>query len=562
MPTWVRRPVPRQYRRSRTFWRPPVSTGTFDTHEFNALPAGVTGLLLFDPAFAAVSSLAGPIIPLAWKTSRYQNRVGSWEAEISLEDQLIGTTPVHEAVRRGWHVCLIQEGNYPEHDNTKEYLLYMGIVLDREYAVDEASARLRLSGAMRTHHLVERRTIGNLSVTNQLISALASQLVDGSNIIGSPGGIIQPNHPNRKATLTFSNKTRYAALLEAARLGRLSLRETWDFDRPELVEIDGPPDSGITLVNAESYDPGMGDAEDGFGHIAGRPTIRYDGTSVVTRVIPEGSDTPAENGPLTLQYSDKTSPYTIQNATDESGATYYYIADSEAETAYGRSDHRLVRAEVKNPNDNAATRRLAANTLYATAVDTLIRNRSEHMFVRVAVANGNNIWALPGDMMRLDYQGWVDNEAGNVVWQNINNRRFMVAERHDSSDPSGVRMVEFTLAAPELEFEIPGLPDAIVLPPLTPPWEEPPVPDELLEEEGADTEIPNSGQLPGDDDGAHEDNTPTSSDPGAPYFDLPSGVIRTNDDVLEYWDGANWQNLADSLSISDPGGGRVWLSAT
>lgn len=559
MPTWVRRPVPRQLRRSRTFWRPPVSTGTFDTHEFVALPQGVTGLLLFDPTYAAVSSLAGPIVPLSWKTSRYQNRVGSWECEISIDDQLIGTTPVHEAVRRGWHACLIQEGNYPEHDNTKEYLLYMGLVLDREYVVDEGSARLKLMGAMRTHHLVERRTIGTLSVTNQMISTLADTLVDGANIIGSPGGLIQPNHPNRKATLKFTNKTRYAALLETARLGRMSLRESWDNDRPELVEIDGPPDSGITLVNAEAYTPGMGDAEDGFGHIAGRPSVRYDGSSVITRVIPEGTDTPTDGGPLTLQHSDQTSPYTIQNATDESGATYYYIADSEAETAYGRSDHRLVASEVRNPNDNTTTRRLAANTLYATAVDLLIRNRSEKMFVRVAVANGNNIWALPGDMMRLDYQGFVDNDAGNVVWQNINNRRFMVAERHDVSDPSGVRMVEFVLAAPELEFEIPGLPDAIVLPPLTPPESEPQIPDDAFEEDGEDSEFNNSDQVPGDDDGAHEDNTPTAT---TPYVSLPEGVIRTNDDVLEYWDGAAWQNLAASLSTSDPGGGRVWLSST
>lgn len=40
---------------------------------------------------------------------------------------------------------------------------------------------------------------------------------------------------------------------------------------------------------------------------------------------------------------------------------------------------------------------------------------------------------------------------------------------------------------------------------------------------------------------------------------LPPGVIRTNADVLEYWDGETWLNFGDSLSTSDPGGGKTWL---
>ena len=571
MPTWVRQLPSRSYYRPKTFVRPPVLVTSYPTTEFVALPAGKSGLLFYDITFAAVTGQAGPIIPVAWKTSRYSNRIGQWAAEIPIDDQLVGTTPIHTQIKRGWHVCLIQESNYPEHDNSKEYLLYMGVVLDHEFLVTENGARLRLTGAFRSQHLVDRKTIGSLRYNGRNITYVANQLVSGSSLIGTPGGITLPNHPNRKVSATYTDVTRFAALLMAARQARYAYRESWDHDKPELVPYDGPPDSGITFINEEAWGPGLDDAgEAGFGIIAGQPAFTVEGSSVVTRVIPIGTDTTEEDTPLTLGHATRTSPYTVQTGVDEGGSAYYYIADATAEAAHGVIEHRLIRTDVRNPSDNSTTRRLAANVLYATGVDFLIKNRSPRQIVRVAIANGNNIWALPGDMVRLDYQGYVQSSAGAVVWKNFNKTRFVIVERHDTSDPSGVRGVEFVLAAPEIEFPIPSLPDAIVLPPYSPPAlpplpPEPPLPpytDPLqppIVPPGymdPTTEVNNGAYTPYEGDESWEDWTYDTVTPGV---NLPVGVLRTNDDVLEYWDGANWQNYEASLDTSDPGGGRVWL---
>jgi len=552
VPTWVRRPTPRAYYRPKTFVRPPVTVTSYPTTDFNALPSGVTGLFLFDTSFNPVSGLAGPIVPLHWKTSRFTNRVGSFSATISIDDQLIAGTPAHTQVRRGWHVCLIQEGNYPEHDNTKEYLLYMGVVLSREYAQDESgAATLVLNGTFRAQHLVDRPIHGTLEYSDATVTSIADVLVGGSTYVGSPGGIVSPNQPTTVESISFSNITRYAALLKLAEHARYALRETWDQDRLELVPTWGPPDPGVRFVQVEESDPGLDDAgEYGDALISGRPRLNYDGANLITRGSPIGADTP--EGELTLSDSDETSPYTVQSAAGDDGVTYYYIADSEAETEYGIVDHKLIRTDVRNPSDNATTRLKAANVLYATMVDLLIRNRSEKFFFTCDVANGANVWVLPGDMVRVDFAGLVETEDGTAAWANVD-RRMVIVERDDEGDPSGARQVRFVLAAPFLEFEVPGLPAAIVLPPLPPP-DQPPYPPPpppappWLPPEALPPPLPPQtpgAELPGGG--------------GQVQFTLPVGVIRTNDDVLEYWDGETWQNLGDSLSTSDPGGGRTWL---
>jgi hypothetical protein len=114
-----------------------------------------------------------------------------------------------------------------------------------------------------------------------------------------------------------------------------------------------------------------------------------------------------------------------------------------------------------------------ANVLYALAVNTLIKQRSEILGLRVVVANGADIWALPGDRMQVKYRGIADtaeslavNGNSRVVWLDID-EPMLVVERHDRSDPSGVRQVEFMLAAPTIQYAVPALPtwtDPVALP--------------------------------------------------------------------------------------------------
>jgi hypothetical protein len=83
--------------------------------------------------------------------------------------------------------------------------------------------------------------------------------------------------------------------------------------------------------------------------------------------------------------------------------------------------------------------------------------------VTVPVANGAQVWALPGDKIKLQYVGNVELAEGVVTWEEFD-KWFLVVERTDTADASGVRQVSLVLAAPEIEMTIPSLPDAVILP--------------------------------------------------------------------------------------------------
>lgn len=454
---------------------------------FNPKFAGLTGLLVERPNYSSVPGLPGLIIPLAYKINRYRNKVGDWSATIPVDTQSIDGGPLHRQIERGWRVTIIQENNNPLFLIDERFLLYQGMVERHEVIINDAgTADLSLSGSLRTIELVNRSTQAGQSFDGPLAN-LIDEMIDGTNIIGSPGDSLYPTaYGTKEVKITFNDLTRYAALVKAGELTRLTLRESWDHDIPEFTPMDGPPSSGITLVNVESGDPGLEDAgRTGFGIIASTPSIRYEGDTLVNRIVPIGADEP--DGDLTLASAAPTvAPYPILAGTNPDGSSYYYIEDPDSIDRYGLVELKLIRTDVKNPSDDAGTRTAAANVLYAIAVGELQKRRSENLFVEVPVANGAHIWALPGDSMRLRYTGIVEGASGRMAWEDID-KTFMVSERHDEGDPSGVRKVTFALEAPVMEYPIPDLPDAIPVGdpgspfdpnyPDDPPQSMPPLPD-------------------------------------------------------------------------------------
>jgi hypothetical protein len=158
-----------------------------------------------------------------------------------------------------------------------------------------------------------------------------------------------------------------------------------------------------------------------------------------------------------------------------------------------------------------------ANVLYALAVNTLIKQRSEILGLRVVVANGADIWALPGDRMQVKYRGIADtaeslavNGNSRIVWLDID-EAMLVVERHDRSDPSGTRQVEFMLACPTIQYPVPAIPT----------WDTPvslPVPS-------------NTGSFPGSDETGAGENPPFEG--------------YTPPDIPPYTPAADW--VADTL---------------
>lgn len=551
--------------------------------------AGSTAMFVQQADGSEIAGLPGPVLEVAaWETHRYLNRVGNWTAAISASQHPVAGRPLAQLIQRGWKVSLIQENNPPLFREDLEYLMYQGIVEDKEYSADESGQALcRLSGSFRALELVQRSTPTSATYEGVSVAAAAEDIVGGM-----AGGISYPsNASSNTITLRFNQdgdgvQSRFARLVKLGSYARYALRETWEQDALEFVQIDNPPDSGYVLINQEAAGHAqVRAAAAGFALVGGSPLeVKREGRGIINRVIPFGAterrtyidpetitdpptlvmgvqpangrliningrayvfttgapiagyvpigatlaDTrenlrealaatdgintsphpqvrlgawsgdsapfeflaptegfyvggsylldagntwtegsPAEfelNVPLTLEHSTKSGlPFTIYSGVNADGSTYWFIEDAGSISRHGLIEVALHRTDVRNPSDNAVTRAAAADVLYAVAAGTLLRQAAAKVFVTVPIANGAQVWALPGDKIKLQYTGNVAVAEGVVTWEEFD-KWFLVVERHDRSDPSGVRQVELVLAAPEIEMTIPALPEAVILP--------------------------------------------------------------------------------------------------
>lgn len=427
--------------------------------------AGPSALFIENPDGSAVSGLAGPIENvLAWETHRYLNRVGSWAARVPVGDQLVSGVPLAKLLKRGWKASIVQENNHPLHRLDLEYLLYRGIVEDKTFDIDESGQPVcDLTGSFRALELAARVTPTVATYTARQLASVASD-IEG----GIAGGISCPSNANGNITVEFGGDdgngviSRYARLLTLGNVARWALRESWEQDRPQFIAVDNAPNSGYYLVNQEASDASQLQAgEQGFALIGGTPKVRIEGHGIVNRVVAFGSD--FDGSPLSLQWATRVSPYLVRSGTNTDGSFYWYVDDAPSIDAYGLVEMVVHRSDIKNPSDTVATRKAAANVLHAFACGELLKHRSPKVFVEVPVANGSQVWALPGDRIKLQYVGWVELDDGRTTWMEFD-QWFLVVERHDKSDPSGVRDVSFVLAAPEVEIELPSLPDGVSLP--------------------------------------------------------------------------------------------------
>jgi hypothetical protein len=160
--------------------------------------------------------------------------------------------------------------------------------------------------------------------------------------------------------------------------------------------------------------------------------------------------------PLTLEHATLTSPYSVVMGTNDDGSSYWYLEDTTSQTRHGLVEMAMHRTDVKNPNaDNDTTRTQAANVLHQLATLELHRHRAPKLYVSLPVANGDQVWALPGDKIRVVYSGNVLMDGEVTLWQEID-RWFLVIERHEKSSDSGVREVSFVLATPDVADVVVG----------------------------------------------------------------------------------------------------------
>jgi hypothetical protein len=377
-----------------------------------------------------------------------------------------GVAHAGDQVTRGWRATLRQERRGLVDSAGAAVadvpLLWRGKVLRHTPVVDEiGQTTLVLDGETWTGQLTDVWIQTETTFTSQTLNSILGSLLTPLGIAFSVPArcMIQP------LTVTFSDLTILAALIRLAELTKTNLRDGWGAT-VEFTDQYNLPNPAINLcaddpilrvVQLESAGRGVESAgRAGFAIVGGAPSAQWDGTSIANKVKVIGAD--FDGSELTLEgasYPD--SLYTVQTGTGPS-ADYFYVEDTASIAAYGPIETQIVRSDLKGLSNVPLVRDAARAALLAIANGELLRRRSPILTFNFTIANGEDIFCLPGDVVHLRYKGWVRTRIG--VRQELDIDAFcLVYRRGDRAGQGGVRIVNLDLVTPELPYEIPDQPD-------------------------------------------------------------------------------------------------------
>ena len=191
-------------------------------------------------------------------------------------------------------------------------------------------------------------------------------------------------------------------------------------------------------------------------------TIPATEQAIWNRIIPLGAGEGINA--LTLRFSNRVSPYTIQTATGPDGNAYWYLEDAASVAAYGARTQVLKFDEIAPLSNSSAEETAAANTLYDAASAWLGYYANPTEFYEASVvglthyAGGTPRFTI-GQTVRLQWTGIVTDDAGTRLWKSVDADVYLMGfEREFHEDGSDSWRLELAT----VDRRQPGPGDAIV----------------------------------------------------------------------------------------------------
>lgn len=424
-------------------------------------------LTLETPAGAVPTAWEGPILNVLDATvNRAVNKAGNFSVTVPATEAHI------QEVYRGWRATIVQERAGGILDSAGAAvdpvpMLWRGRVIRRTPVVTDAGAVVMvLEGETWLGQLADRWIQTEHTFTAQTLSQILTTLLTPLGLSFS----VPARCTTATLTITFSDLTYLQALIRLAEYTKTNLRDGWEgvieftdqYALPDPAIGLNASDPVLRLVQLERAGPGIAEAgRAGFGIIAGTPQASYDGSELANKIKVIGAE--FSGGPLTLEGATYTDPkYTVQTAAGPE-ENYYYVEDSASIAMYGPVETQIVRSDVKNPGDTPEQRAAARAVLLAIANGELLRRRSEVLAFGSPIANGEDVFALPGDRVWLRYKGNAITRDGRRTVVDVEGWQ-LVTRRHERAGETGVRIVLLDLASHLIPYDIPNQPDWTAIP--------------------------------------------------------------------------------------------------
>lgn len=144
--------------------------------------------------------------------------------------------------------------------------------------------------------------------------------------------------------------------------------------------------------------------------------LEKDSTDVVNYLLPLGSG--EGEAAITLQYSTRTTPYTIQTTTGGDGKTLYYIRDTASISAYSQIEKVGTFKNIAPISNSDADLLAASNALYDASVAWLQRYKDVFEVYSLTLKKvTKNIKA--GQKIHLRFKGAIERADGTFTYKDI-----------------------------------------------------------------------------------------------------------------------------------------------
>lgn len=338
---------------------------------------------------------AGPVVAVMAATiNRVLDGVGTWSINASASDARGVALLVH-----GAYVTIYGQVR----GVTRE--LGGGLITDVSMKDAAGGPLMQVAGPDRMDDLKRASTLIGRQYNDQAVADIADDLA------GLAGWTASSDAGMGTTTISFSGESTLKALQTLAKNAGYHLR----LAATGVIEFGAlGDDTGLRLVQRRAL---------GYGAYANQDiafvlsiALKRSRRDVVNWVLPLGSK---EQDPrVTLEYSTRSSPYTIQSMAGPDGSTLYYLSDAASMTTYSQRQAVRVYSQVEAASSDPADLTAAANALYDAAAAELAR-ASVHQDVYELELVGVTSTLRPGDRVRVVYHGAVTVDGQYVAYMDI-----------------------------------------------------------------------------------------------------------------------------------------------
>lgn len=288
-----------------------------------------------------------------------------------------------------------------------------GIIDDIDRGDTAAGWTMNASGPDILGELKYSNTLFKRSYNQKTISEITSGLIDIMIEWGWTGWSATGNGTTNLISARFDAATVLKALQQVVSQQGLHLRLGATGKSVEVGAFG--TDAGLRIIAPKQAPPEIYENDDVA--LIERIKTKSASEDLITWLLPLAGGQNVDSA-LSLQYSNRTSPYTIQQMTGPDGRTLYFIKKQTAIDLYGTIPKVGTFKEISPLSNSDADIRNASNATYDAAVATLDRYSEPQEAYTLTVRKCTKT-IRPGDKVHIQYQGDVEDEEGVFRYRDI-----------------------------------------------------------------------------------------------------------------------------------------------